>query len=377
MRSAASGKCQRWRGRSRWNHAAPAQRACRLEKFGTATTRRPPGRRMRRASSRARLRIVEVLEHVPDHHLVEVRRRIGRVAEARRDPDLGARIGAARGLERDLDAVHLEAAVGERAEDHAAAAAHVEHARTGPQIAREEADVALADPAHQALDDALELATGLAVVFVRVEGRDLLEIGHRMQTPEPTALADEHARREALDREGGAGLLRSRRRDTASRAASPATPRRGPRCDTDTRPCRSGADLSRVRGNVRGGPTKVKGSARRAAWRLRLRAPRAAQRSKCAILFGAWLALGALALALAARDLSAPGLYYDEVIQAEPASEFLAARTAAAPDPGRQQHAALRPLAAGLHAALHGRAQEPAADPVLRRLRRVAREPAR
>jgi hypothetical protein len=36
-----------------------------------------------------------------------------------------------------------------------------------------------------------------------------------------------------------------------------------------------------------------------------------------------WLALGALALALAARGLSAPGLYYDEVIQAEAAREFL------------------------------------------------------
>jgi hypothetical protein len=36
-----------------------------------------------------------------------------------------------------------------------------------------------------------------------------------------------------------------------------------------------------------------------------------------------WLALGALAFAFAARGLSAPGLYYDEVIQAEQALEFL------------------------------------------------------
>ena len=53
LRSDASGKCQRWRGRSRWNQAAPAQRACRLDRFGTATTSRPPGRRIRCASSRA------------------------------------------------------------------------------------------------------------------------------------------------------------------------------------------------------------------------------------------------------------------------------------------------------------------------------------
>jgi hypothetical protein len=44
-----------------------------------------------------------------------------------------------------------------------------------------------------------------------------------------------------------------------------------------------------------------------------------------AITLAAWLALGALAFAVAGRDLSAPGLYYDEVIQAEPAREFLAA----------------------------------------------------
>jgi len=52
---------------------------------------------------------------------------------------------------------------------------------------------------------------------------------------------------------------------------------------------------------------------------------RSAQRPEVRILFASWLALAALALAVAARDLSAPGLYYDEVIQAVPASEFLAA----------------------------------------------------
>ena len=53
---------------------------------------------------------------------------------------------------------------------------------------------------------------------------------------------------------------------------------------------------------------------------------RAAQRLEMWILCGSWLVLTALALAIAARDLSAPGLYYDEVIQAVPASEFLAAQ---------------------------------------------------
>jgi hypothetical protein len=50
---------------------------------------------------------------------------------------------------------------------------------------------------------------------------------------------------------------------------------------------------------------------------------RAPERSETRILFAAWLVLGVLALALAGRGLSAPGLYYDEVIQAEAAREFL------------------------------------------------------
>jgi hypothetical protein len=43
------------------------------------------------------------------------------------------------------------------------------------------------------------------------------------------------------------------------------------------------------------------------------------------VLALAWLALCLLALGLAVRDLSLPGLYYDEVIQSLPALEFLAA----------------------------------------------------
>jgi hypothetical protein len=47
------------------------------------------------------------------------------------------------------------------------------------------------------------------------------------------------------------------------------------------------------------------------------------QRASGALLLAAWLVLCALALGVAARDLSAPGLYYDEVIQADPVREFL------------------------------------------------------
>jgi hypothetical protein len=71
----------------------------------------------------------------------------------------------------------------------------------------------------------------------------------------------------------------------------------------------------------------LKGQGNAAADRVAAEAPsrpaRAAERSETRILFGAWLALGLLALALAARGLSAPGLYYDEVIQAEATREFL------------------------------------------------------
>jgi hypothetical protein len=54
------------------------------------------------------------------------------------------------------------------------------------------------------------------------------------------------------------------------------------------------------------------------------RAP-GAGRGGAAIVLAAWLAFCGLALAVAARDLSAPGLYYDEVIQADPVRDFLAA----------------------------------------------------
>jgi hypothetical protein len=51
----------------------------------------------------------------------------------------------------------------------------------------------------------------------------------------------------------------------------------------------------------------------------------ASERSDAWIVLAAWVALCALALGIAARDVSVPGLYHDEVIQAEPAREFLAA----------------------------------------------------
>jgi hypothetical protein len=60
----------------------------------------------------------------------------------------------------------------------------------------------------------------------------------------------------------------------------------------------------------------------------------AGERSERRILLAAWLVLAALALALTARDLSAPGLYYDEVIQAEAAREFLDAGSSPLRIPG-------------------------------------------
>ena len=88
-----------------------------------------------------------------------------------------------------LDAVHLQPAVGERAEHDAAAAADVEHARARREPARQEADVARADQTHRPLDQRLELRAGLPVVFVRIEGADLLRAEHRMEAPEAAAFA--------------------------------------------------------------------------------------------------------------------------------------------------------------------------------------------
>jgi hypothetical protein len=61
---------------------------------------------------------------------------------------------------------------------------------------------------------------------------------------------------------------------------------------------------------------------------------RVRKRSETRILFGAWLLFAAVSLALTARDLSAPGLYYDEVIQAEAAREFLDAGSSPLRIPG-------------------------------------------
>ena len=99
-------------------------------------------------------RMIEMLEHVPDQHLVEVGARIAGVREIARDREARARIGAARRRLRHLDAVHLEAAIGECAEHDAASAADVEHARARGEAEREEVHVALADPAHGALERA-------------------------------------------------------------------------------------------------------------------------------------------------------------------------------------------------------------------------------
>jgi hypothetical protein len=150
--------------------------------------------------------VVHVLENVPDDHLVEMLRRVAGVGESRSDADARARVGSPRGLGADLDAVDLEAAVGQRAQDHPAPTAHVQHARAGLQRAREKRDVSLPHQSNQALDERLELGAGLAVVFVRVEAANLLGVGLRIEAPEATAAAHHDGRGETFHLEAGSSL---------------------------------------------------------------------------------------------------------------------------------------------------------------------------
>ena len=157
-------------------------------------------------------RIFEVFEYVPDDDLVEEGVRIAGVRERGRDADLGARVGPARGPLADLDAVHLEAAIGERAEDDTAPATHVEDTGSPVEPPRQERDVSRAHDAHESLDQGLELDTGLPVVFVGVVVANRLRIGHGVKTPESTLGAHHHALRDALDLEAGRRLVRAAHR---------------------------------------------------------------------------------------------------------------------------------------------------------------------
>lgn len=78
----------------------------------------------------------------------------------------------------------------------------------------------------------------------------------------------------------------------------------------------------------------VKGRPRR---RVPSRVSDLAERREQVILLGGFLLLGALALWIAGRDIERPGLYYDELIQAEPAIRFLAADPSPHRIPGATQ----------------------------------------
>ena len=147
-----------------------------------------------------------MLEDVPDQHLVEEVRLVARGRELWRDADLGARVGPDGRLLADLDAVNLEAAIGQRTQHHTATAADVEHPGARRQRAREEGDVPLAHPAHETLDLGLELRAGLAIVFVRVEAAHFLQVGQGIETAEPAVGAHHDDRRGASDLEAGPGL---------------------------------------------------------------------------------------------------------------------------------------------------------------------------
>ena len=156
-----------------------------------------------------------------------------------------------------LDAVHLEAAVCEQAEHDAAPAADVEHARAGASPRERKPR---ADQPYEALDQRLELRAGLPVVFIRVEGADLLRAQHRMEAPEAAAFADDELRRNALD-----GVARPRPLRAAHEAGVGFERRAG-----------EGADLARV--EPRDGIRFARGLLRHASARACLPSPQGQER---------------------------------------------------------------------------------------------------
>lgn len=148
-------------------------------------------------------RICDVLEHVPDDHLIERGRLEACVPEASGDPDVRTRIGAlGRGLAH-LDTEDFEAAIGERAEKHAAPATHVEHAGPLRQAGYEEIDVSPRDRAHEELDESTELGCIASVIGVWIGGLDLARVEHGMVAAESTNRADHDRLWDALDLERG------------------------------------------------------------------------------------------------------------------------------------------------------------------------------
>ncbi len=172
-------------------------------------------------------RIVEVLEDVPDHHLVEALGLVAGVGETGSDADLRTRIRADRRRGVHLHAVHLEAAIGELAQHHAATAAHIEDAAARSERPREEADVPRGHQSHQTLDQRPELHAGLPVVIAGIEALQLRSGRHRMCASQPAVGADEHPPRHTLDLEA-----RPRFRATAHRAGRYAVGRMDPRVET-------------------------------------------------------------------------------------------------------------------------------------------------
>ena len=86
-----------------------------------------------------------VLEHVPDHDFVEECGGVAGIREARGDTNLRPRVGAARGRGIRLDAMGLEAALRDFAQQDAATAAHVEDPGRGSELSQKEAHVATTD----------------------------------------------------------------------------------------------------------------------------------------------------------------------------------------------------------------------------------------
>ena len=146
-------------------------------------------------------RISEVLEDMPEYDLIEFIGFISRCREIVRDPDARARIRAARRLFTYFNTVNFEAQIGERGEDHAPAAAHIQDASPRLQTRRKKANMSCCNRANRPFYQWQEFGSRRAVVLRGVEAGHFLRCQHGFETTQPTVVADDDRRLAILNRE--------------------------------------------------------------------------------------------------------------------------------------------------------------------------------
>ena len=97
---------------------------------------------------------------------------------------VGPRIGSGRGRRADLESVNVETAIGERREQDASTAAHIEHAGAACQTAGEHPHVPRTDDPHERFDQRDEFRPGHSVIAGGIKRIDHLAAGLGLEPTE-------------------------------------------------------------------------------------------------------------------------------------------------------------------------------------------------